>query len=69
MVEHSTSVWVCAQPPSPFRFTPRHAECSFFSGSESHGLRRSHVRQAEKFLPHFAAVGGVSRIILQSGNQ
>jgi hypothetical protein len=51
-------------------FTPRRTECRVFSRARaSRRLRRFFLRQAEDFFPHFAAVGGVSRFILQSCDQ
>ena len=54
----------------PSGFTPRRAECRVFSRARaSRRLGGFFLRQAEDFFPHFAAVGGVSRFILQSCDQ
>jgi hypothetical protein len=61
---------LCARVPSPFRFTPRRAECGDFSGASTMPTDILSLCARPKTLFHnFAAVGGVSRLILQSPDQ
>lgn len=57
----------CARVPSPFGFTPRRAQGLVYSKAfPPPKLLHVFMRQAKDFFPYFAAVGGVSRFILQS---
>jgi hypothetical protein len=56
---------LCARVPSPFRFTPRRAECGDFSSADILSL----CARPKTLFHNFAAVGGVSRLILQSPDQ
>jgi hypothetical protein len=61
---------LCARVPSPFGVHPSaRKSVVFFPGPCITRLRRFFLPQAEDFLPHFAAVGGVSRFILQLRDQ